>query len=134
MELYSTKRVHSQWLEKAYLNLRAASTMIKDNRLLDLACYHSHQAAEKALKAYLILNGKGLLRIHDVEYLIMVCMRVDRVFQKLIQDGIYLNPFYIEMNYPILGSVKITKSIPKRAIRAAERITGFVEQRLVGTH
>lgn len=104
--------------------------MTRNPDLLGLACYHSHQAAEKALKAFLISHGRGLLRVHDVEYLILLCTREDRFFRALLPDGLYLNPFYIEMNYPVMDALKIPRRIPQRAIRSAQKIAKFVEARL----
>lgn len=130
MGLSSTKTVDSQWMVEADRNLLAGTAISCDPRLFGLACYHSHQAAEKALKAYLIRNGKGLLRIHDIEYLIMVCMRKDPVFRELIQDGIYLNPFYVEVSYPILDPIKLKRDIPRNALKAGRNIVGFIKKRL----
>jgi HEPN domain-containing protein len=43
------------WLAKARNDLEAARLLIHDEkRLLDIAAYHCQQAAEKALKAWLI--------------------------------------------------------------------------------
>lgn len=133
MELSSTKKIADQWLGRAYLNLQAARVMTQDRALRGLGCYHSHQAAEKALKGYLIQHRKGLPRIHDLEYLIILCMREDRFFQKLVPDGIFLNPFYIEMNYPVLDSVTISLRIHQRALKAAQNIASFVESSLITT-
>ena len=128
----SMRTMSDPWLEEAALNLRAASAMARDGRLFGLACFHSHQAAEKALKAYLIHHGRGLLRIHDIEYLVLLCVREDRRFRTLIPEGIYLNPFYIEINYPILDPVRISPRVRRRALTAARKISRFVETRLSG--
>jgi hypothetical protein len=58
-------------------------------------------------------------------------MREDRFFQKLIPDGIFLNPFYIEMNYPVLDSVTISLRIHHRALKAAQNIASLVESSLI---
>lgn len=130
MESSSTKKVCNQWLAQARSNFRAAAVTLRDPLLYEVSCYHAHQAAEMAIKAYLFRDGGGLLRIHDVEYLITLCMKTGQEFRALIPDAIYLNPFYLEMNYPILDPVKVSRRIPQNALKSAKKIIQLVERSL----
>ena len=56
-----------RWLRFAEDDLAAAQMHISNLPLLpNQACYHSHQAAEKALKSVLILFGVRFPRTHDL--------------------------------------------------------------------
>jgi HEPN domain-containing protein len=48
-----------KWFDKAKEDLRIASLLIHDidNISIDISCFHSQQAAEKALKGYLVFHG-----------------------------------------------------------------------------
>lgn len=54
-----------QWLFKARHDLRSASRLFTDEPpILDTAAYHCQQAAEKALKAFLVLHDVQFSKIH----------------------------------------------------------------------
>jgi HEPN domain-containing protein len=46
----------------------------------DALCFHSQQAVEKSLKAFLIKNGTTPPRTHSVEMLVEFCRQVDSGF------------------------------------------------------
>lgn len=57
----------SQWLTKAQRDLVSAQRLAdKSGPLLDTAVYHCQQAAEKALKAFLVLHDVRVPKTHDL--------------------------------------------------------------------
>jgi HEPN domain-containing protein len=62
----------------------------------DIAVYHCQQAAEKAVKAYLVYHGKPYAKTHDIEVLVDLACEVDSGFAKLADaaDALthYANP------------------------------------------
>ncbi|MEA3198589.1 MAG: uncharacterized protein QOE90_17 [Thermoplasmata archaeon] len=58
----------SEWMRHAQEDLDAAR-LLEGGGLHALAAFHAQQAAEKAMKAVLILRGRGLARTHDVQRL-----------------------------------------------------------------
>jgi HEPN domain-containing protein len=59
------------WIIKAQHDLASARVLAaSDPPLLDTAIYHCQQAAEKAVKGYLVFCDHAFERIHDVEVLI----------------------------------------------------------------
>ena len=57
----------SRWLAKAQRDLASAQRLAdKSAPLLDTAVYHCQQAAEKALKAFLVLHDIRVPKTHDL--------------------------------------------------------------------
>ncbi|MDR1110814.1 MAG: HEPN domain-containing protein [Deltaproteobacteria bacterium] len=57
-----------KWFDKAKEDLRVASLLLNeiDNISIDISCYLSQQATEKALKGYLISQGVNPPKIHNL--------------------------------------------------------------------
>ena len=65
-----TAREVSAWLSYAYLDLKAAETLMKGaNNFSSQVCFLSQQAAEKAIKAALIFLGIEFPFSHDLDRL-----------------------------------------------------------------
>ena len=65
------KELFHKWVAKAEEDLLAAANLLGHEAVLaSVICFHSQQAAEKYLKAFLALHGKAAPRIHDLEALI----------------------------------------------------------------
>ena len=58
-----------QWLEAAQEDIDVAQRLAKDGVAFRSICYHSQQAAEKALKAGLVMDGQSPPRTHNLETL-----------------------------------------------------------------
>jgi HEPN domain-containing protein len=57
------------WLQKAHSDLRAAQILATHGPVvLDAAVFHCQQAAEKALKAFLIWKAVPFDRVHNLTY------------------------------------------------------------------
>ncbi len=86
------------WLDEALDDLAAAEDLYRLGRYSE-ACFFSHQAAEKAVKAALIKKLKRYEAIHSVaELLRRLATRVS-VPQDLIQKDEKLDRFYIPTRY-----------------------------------
>ncbi len=71
------------WVRKADSDLANAQLCIASNSSLDTACFHSQQAAEKVIKAYLIAFSLPVPFIHNLEKLIDLCEQHDASFQQI---------------------------------------------------
>jgi HEPN domain-containing protein len=67
-------------LRKAESDLANAELCVAAGKSLDTACFHCQQAAEKALKAYLIANKIKFPLIHDLKRLLDDCSRLNPAF------------------------------------------------------
>jgi HEPN domain-containing protein len=65
-----------------------------------VAVYHCQQAAEKAIKAYLVLHGKPYQKTHDIEVLADLACELDPTFSKLAEAADALTPYATRFRYP----------------------------------
>ncbi len=114
------------WLSKAYIDLVAAQVLIEHSRLaLGPAAFHCRQAAEKALKAYLIWSSVSFDRVHNLVYLTDLCEMEAPGFRSLRDETEHLVPYAVEIRYP--GDVlPVTLDEAREALAAAEAVWVFV--------
>ena len=112
-----------EWSEKAEKDLKRAELLFS-NEDFEGCAFHSHQAAEKALKALYILKFKRLWKIHDLK---LLAEKVKAPI-KIIEIGDRLNPYYIEMRYPI--GVICTREMGGESIQDAEKVIKWVKEKL----
>ena len=83
---------------------------------LAVACFHAQQAAEKALKAVMCLNGLEFRRTHDLEALAGMLKDVDVMPPVNEHDLRCLTPYAIEFRYDDEGIHLITGEAAGRHI------------------
>ena len=99
------------------------------DKIRDAAIYHTQQAAEKALKAFLVFKQEPIIRTHDLEDLLWVCMKHDISFNYLFKFAAELNPLITEYRYPSDDFDEPQTPLPDEllsAIHAAQEIFNFV--------
>ena len=90
-----------------------------------IACYHCQQAAEKALKAYLIHKNTRFERTHDLLVLQGQCLDHDERFDDLLADCSILTPYVTQARYP--NTEEITEDETAAALLKAERVVALCE-------
>ena len=89
------------WLIKSQSDLAAARKLSTDpNPYLDSAIYHCQQAAEKAVKGFLVFHDKLFEKTHDMEVLIESAMSFDTKFSAWLDAGERLTPYAAIYRYP----------------------------------
>ena len=86
------------WLRKAENDLLTLGAAI-DVGAYDTACFHAQQAAEKALKAFLIHAEVTFPFTHNLVKLTKLCATVDPSFASLDAIVESLTPFAVELRY-----------------------------------
>ena len=95
------------------------------------ACFSAQQAAEKALKAFLLFKGKLLKKIHDTAVLLADCIEIDHGFKKLERSTKKIFPYYATTRYPFDGQLFVFDKVKAtEAFKAAQEIINFVEKKL----
>lgn len=125
-------KVHEirQWLFKARHDLRSARRLFTDEPpILDTAAYHCQQAAEKALKAFLVLHDIQFSKIHLLLPLVEQCVDLDPTFAELREAAETLTPFATAFRYP--GDVlEPEPSDVVEGMRLAEMVLEFIQARV----
>ena len=119
---------HKRWLKIANEDLFGAKTVLKVE-LFSLVTYLCQQSAEKSLKAYLIFNKTKIVRTHDLNSLIELCMGFDKNFEKIYDPAKLLNPFSDKFRYPTEYDVPDI-AVAQEAIKNAQRILTFVVKKV----
>jgi HEPN domain-containing protein len=90
-----------KWLIKAGNDLKVAQNEIKlpeKDMVTEAICFHSQQAVEKLLKAYLITRNIEFGKTHNLEFLLELCRKEDGEFDKI--DVGNLSFYSVEVRYP----------------------------------
>ncbi len=122
----------NKWLKRASQDLRTASNNLKDDPdfLADAICYSCQQAAEKAMKAYLLSQGRKVPNTHDLRYLLQLCRGFDSEIDGLQEAIRELSEYAVEARYPGDNFGDITDEDAKRAYEYAGIIVEYVSARI----
>lgn len=97
-----------RWLKQSVKDMKSAKDS-SDSGHYEWACFQSQQTAEEALKAFLYSKGLRAILTHSVRDLILKCSEYEIDFKSLVEEGKFLDAFYISTRYP---NVLVGESIP----------------------
>lgn len=118
------------WVAKADEDLLAVRNLL--SAPVDLAgiiCFHSQQAAEKYLKAFIVSHGIKPEYIHDLVRLLKVCTLSDASLASMESDCRELTSYAADVRYPDFEE-ETTEEMARSAFAAAERICNAIRERL----
>ncbi len=102
--------------------------------LLRHRSYHLQQAAEKAVKAFLVHHQKPWQKTHDIEVLVDLASDIEADFDKLADAADALTPYATRFRYPnATFAVEPQPAEYDEALRQAQSIYDFVLVRLPAT-
>lgn len=117
------------WLKFADRDLRAAEMAASAKPALEEICaYHCQQAAEKALKAFLIYHHQEFEYTHDLTQILPWCIKLTPGLSVLGAAAKLLSPLAIDSRYPC--EVTVTQDLAAEALRQARLVLETV-QRLI---
>ncbi|MFA6263321.1 MAG: HEPN domain-containing protein [Candidatus Babeliales bacterium] len=119
---------HERWITIAKEDLAVAKALLSQEFFTPLT-YHCQQAAEKALKSYLIFKKQEILKTHDLGKLIELCKKFDNSFATLDHAAAQLNPFSSKFRYPSEEEIPDLTDA-KLAITHAQSIMVFVVKKI----
>ncbi|HEY5895155.1 MAG TPA: HEPN domain-containing protein [Chthoniobacterales bacterium] len=89
------------WLAKAESDLATARLLIEGNQKhLDTGSYHCQQAGEKAVKAWLTVQGTIFPKTHNINTLLDLCLPSDPYFDHFRKHADKLTPLATQFRYP----------------------------------
>ena len=124
------------WMKQAEFDFDTAKTLQVNNNF-PWACFITHQAAEKALKALLEKNNKPCWG-HDLTDLLRSIQETIAVPQEVINACARLNLYYIPTRYPDAYSSgapadKFTNQQAIDAIKDAKEVLDYVRHKLTNS-
>jgi len=114
------------WLIKAQRDLAAARKLASEpDSHLDTAIYHCQQAAEKAIKAFLVFQDQRFDKTHEIETLIMLAVKFSPDLKEWREAGVRLTPYATTYRYPG-ESLEPSREEFDLALKSAEDFYAFV--------
>lgn len=128
----SKLKIVGSWLEKAGRDLDAARKLASPpDPQFDTAVFHCQQAAEKAIKGFLVFHDRRFSKIHDLEVLVDLATEFEAGFQSWLDAADDLTPYATIYRYP--GDIDAPEpSEFDDALKNAEGIYTFVVSLLPG--
>lgn len=119
------------WLNMAEEDLLWAKASFED-KILRGACFAAQQAAEKALKAFLVSKGITTPKIHDLVTLNHQCLNKNAQFQELEESCNILSPYYLSTRYPDVAQFEeFSEKQTQDVITQAGKVVNFVKNKLL---
>jgi HEPN domain-containing protein len=114
------------WLKKAQHDLTAARRLAEGpDPVLDVAIYHCQQAAEKAVRGFLVSRDIRFERIHDIKILMQQASLAVPAFTEWIERADRLTDYAAQFRYPG-EDLDPDREEFQRALEDAEAIYRFV--------
>jgi len=123
-----TAELTSLWLLKSHSDLHTAIQIggLPDGHL-DAGIYHCQQAAEKALKGYLLFRGVSFEKTHDLKQLIRQAEPLAAGFDQFRGSAATLTPYAAAYRYPgEFATLEPSREEFDEAVRQAQAIYDFV--------
>ncbi len=121
--------VTNEWVTKADNDFYSADILLHsgDVPLIDTACFHCQQCAEKYLKAFLTDHLIRFERTHVLMDLLELCVTKDKDFRKIADDLNSLEGYAVAVRYP--GAI-VKAETAEKAFKAATKVRVFVRRKL----
>lgn len=114
-----------EWIQYADEDRQMAEFALEAKGPANQICFHAQQLAEKCLKGFLVFNDSRFEKIHQLDYLLTLCQKLDPSFSELKEAVKFLTDFYIETRYP--GDVpEFSLAEARKAYEAAKSVQAFV--------
>lgn len=119
-----------KWLAFSDEDLRMAELALEE-RLWNQACFHSHQSAEKSLKALIAERGDNTPRTHRLTDLMSL---LEEKIREDLEDGLRsLEGFYIPTRYPDALPGSLPEGLPeeedaREAVNVARKVSKTIRE------
>jgi len=119
-----------EWIRKAENDFKTAEFLCQSGPDFDDGtAFHSQQAAEKYLKAFLVWHQIEFPKTHDIEALLKLAGKAEGRILEILSEAVILTPYGVDYRYP--GEYpEVTRSDAERALLLADRVRMEVRSRL----
>ena len=117
-----------EWLNHARSNLAMAKNRIPEVYLEDL-CFDAQQAAEKAIKAVMIMRNIEFPYVHDLSHLLAILEESGESIPQTVRSASGLTRYAVDARYPGFAG-PVDDQQYREAIEAAEAVVRWAESRL----
>ena len=125
----SNIKLAKEWTQKAEDDLRNAEVLLKEGGTTDAICFHSQQAVEKYLKAFLVFHNLPVRKIHSLVALAKQSAQKEQGLLNFMREYKTLEAYYIESRYPP-DTLVYSENEGEIAFKMVSEITGFINNLL----
>jgi HEPN domain-containing protein len=126
------RKLVREWLTIAQHDLASAQKLACDpDAYFDTALFHCQQAAEKAVKAFLVFHDQPFEKTHDIDRLINLALPIQPGFSSLFDEAELLTQYAVSLRYPD-ENVEPDREEFNRALAAVNKIFNAVLALLPG--
>jgi len=119
------------WLQRARSDLALGYTALDaPDVLLEDACFHAQQCAEKALKALLVHRKIAFPRTHVLETLLDLLIAAGVELPPEVDEAFVLTQYAVETRYPGEWEI-VTEEEAHSAFESAQQVLALVEKQTV---
>ena len=88
------------WFFRANEDIAVINNLVKSDAAdyTSTICFHSHQAVEKFLKAFLVYHDVDFPKTHDLDFLLLECQKINKTAFEI--DLKSLTDFGVAVRYP----------------------------------
>lgn len=90
----------AQWIEKAEEDYLLAQHLLEDSSFINAIAFHSQQAAEKYIKAYLVREQIEFPKTHDIGMLLNIVSKHNPSLAESLNSAIILTDYGVDVRYP----------------------------------
>lgn len=123
------REIAKEWVFKAeddYLSAEALLYVV-ESPIVDTACFHCQQSAEKYVKAYLEEHEIIFPRNHNLMQLLDLCLKKDKKFETIRRPLQSLESYAVTIRYP---GLRVPFELGEEAFNVASKIRKFVRNKL----
>jgi HEPN domain-containing protein len=123
------REITEEWISKAEDDYRSAEALLYviEPPIVDTACFHCQQCAEKYVKAYLEEHEVDFPRNHNFMQLLELCIRLDESFETIRRPLQSLEHYAVTIRYP---GLRVPLDLGKEAYKTTTRVRKFVRKKL----
>jgi HEPN domain-containing protein len=123
------REITEEWIFKAENDYRSAEALlyVVEPPIVDTACFHCQQCAEKYVKAFLEEQDVDFPRNHNLMQLLELCIRLDESFETIRRPLQTLSHYAVTIRYP---GLRVPLDLGQKAYKTATRIRTFVRKKL----
>lgn len=121
-----------EWFSKANDDLIGARSLWATNnkRVWLLVGFLCQQACEKALKGFLLFNGKKVQKIHSIDELSKDVLILAPDLKDLLAEATMLTPYAVRFRYPSAEAQGVDEEDIRKALNLAEKVVSECARRI----
>lgn len=124
------QKLVAEWLKKAESDMQLAEYLLTENApFFEAIAFHSQQAAEKYLKAFLVKYQVEFPKTHNLIELLDLAAKADKKLARTLRPTAALNPYGVLVRYPD-DAQRVDRKKAEMAVSLAQKVEKGIRGKL----